>query len=199
MSGLNSLFMKLFVFLLFFALTRASEHLLSGHTSEAETSSISSADCENWANKRFEEDLLDIFMDYSEIRNSTTDSSSSEVTPRIHPAVPVDCSVSGDSVTASTTVTTPRIYPAFPCAYPPQLLPLFENIINSVPSFRSQEVYSVTTMQDLRYIVIVMKPHLGPLFRFYRIEYDIRAIEADCKDSTDVEEFHRFINSLQHT
>lgn len=173
MSGLNSLFMKLFVFLLFFALTRASEHLLSGHTSEAETSSISSADCENWANKRFEEDLLDIFMDYSEIRNSTTDSSSSEVTP--------------------------RIYPAFPCAYPPQLLPLFENIINSVPSFRSQEVYSVTTMQDLRYIVIVMKPHLGPLFRFYRIEYDIRAIEADCKDSTDVEEFHRFINSLQHT
>ncbi len=62
---------------------------------------------------------------------------------------------------------------------------------------RSEETFIVRTMQDFRYIMVVLKPHLGPLFRFFRFEYDFNAIAADCVTAQDFIDFEEFKKKFQ--
>ena len=91
---------------------------------------------------------------------------------------------------------SPNQWPEVPCAFSEGDQELFKFIMDTLPHFRSTTVYKVTTLQDLRYIFLVLKPHLGPLATFFRFEYDWNAIQEDCKSSEEFSEYTDFINKL---
>jgi hypothetical protein len=155
--------MKLFLFSLLFALTWASDSGLSGKTSDADTTSISSTNSGDsgdvkMAEEDLDEQLIEMFKeDFAPV---------------------------------------PRIYPTVTCSLKEEDHKFYSAILSVVPSFRSPDIFTVKTMQDFRYIVVVLKPQTGPLFRYFRMEYDWTAIRADCKDLEDEAEFQRFIQMI---
>lgn len=101
-----------------------------------------------------------------------------------------------DSISTESLSVTRTTWPLVPCMYDTNDQVFFKCIINAVPEFRSENVYIVSTMQDLRYIVVVLKPKLGPLAGFFRFEYNHQAIANDCKSQEEYNEYCAFINKL---
>lgn len=83
-------------------------------------------------------------------------------------------------------------YPKVPCAFNFAEQVVYAAIMDVMPHLRSDETFIVRTMQDFRYIMVVLKPHLGPLFRLFRVEYDFNAIAADCVSAQDFIDFDEF-------
>lgn len=112
------------------------------------------------------------------------------------------CSISSKVIdsrevySSSNDSISPNQWPEVPCAFSEGDQALFKYIMDAIPHFRSATVYKVTTLQDLRYIFVVLKPHLGPLASFFRFEYDWNAIQDDCKSSEEFSEYNDFINKL---
>ena len=87
-------------------------------------------------------------------------------------------------------------YPEVPCAFSVLEQALFSVILEKIPKFRSENTFIVRNMQDFRYIMVVLKPHLGPLCTFFRFEFDFEAIANDRSTLQDFIDFEIFINKL---
>lgn len=87
-------------------------------------------------------------------------------------------------------------YPQVPCAFNPIQQALFSVILESTPHIRCPDTYLVNTMQDLRYIAVVLKPRLGTLINFFRFEFDFEAIAKDRVTRQDYIDYENFRNRL---
>jgi len=113
-------------------------------------------------------------------------------------AIVVPSPVSVDQPVGSEFALEQQIieYPEIPCAFNSVQQALFAVILEAYPHIRNPEIYVVSTMQDFRYIAVVLKPRLGTLINFYRFEFDLTAISNDRVTLQDYADFDKFMGIL---